>query len=192
MLYWQLFYEFFKTGLFAVGGGLATLPFLYDMSLRTSWFTPEDISNMIAVSQSTPGPLGINMAAYTGYITGGVLGSAVAVSGLVMPSLLIIILIARILTKMKANPWLEAAFYGLRPASLALIAAAWINVLNITYRPLGLLDLLGWGKAAEAAAPFFWQGLLLAAALFIGLKKWKLHPILIIVLAAAAGILFRL
>ncbi|AVM69972.1 chromate transporter [Lachnospiraceae bacterium oral taxon 500] len=186
MIYWQLFYEFLKTGLFAVGGGLATLPFLYDMSSRTGWFSGDDLTNMIAVSESTPGPLGINMAAYTGFLAGGLFGAAAAVTGLIFPSVVIIILIARILTKMKDNAWIQAAFCGLKPASFALITMAWLNVLKLTYHPASLLT-----QEQAAAAPFFWQGLILAAALFLILRKTKAHPILIIILAAAAGIVFR-
>lgn len=186
MICWQLFYEFLKTGLFAVGGGLATLPFLYDMSLRTGWFSSDDLTNMIAVSESTPGPLGINMAAYTGFLAGGILGAAAAVTGLIFPSVVIIILIARILEKMKGNVWIEAAFCGLKPASFALIALAWLNVLKLTYHPASLVD-----QAQAAITPFFWQGLVLAAILFLILRQTKAHPILIILLAALAGIVFQ-
>ena len=94
MLYLRLFWEFFKTGLFAVGGGMATIPFLYDMADATGWFTRNDVANMIAVGESTPGPIGVNMATYVGYVTGSnvgglpcaILGAAVATIGLVTPS----------------------------------------------------------------------------------------------------------
>ena len=76
MLYLQLFWEFFKTGLFAIGGGMATLPFLYDMADKTGWFTRAQLADMIAVSESTPGPIGVNMATYVGFLTGGVLITA--------------------------------------------------------------------------------------------------------------------
>ena len=186
MIYWQLFYEFLKTGLFAVGGGLATLPFLYDISLRTGWFSGDDLTNMIAVSESTPGPLGINMAAYTGFLAGGILGSAAAVTGLVFPSVVIIIFVARILGKVKDSVWTQAIFRGLKPASFALIMMAWLNVLNLTYHPLSLCY-----PEQAAVSPFFWQGLILAAGLFLILRKTKAHPILIVVIAAVAGILFQ-
>lgn len=97
MLIFRLFWEFFKTGLFAIGGGLATLPFLYDMQAATGWFTLDDISNMIAISESTPGPMGINMATYTGFTSMGVLGGIAAVAGLVTPSIIIIIIVSNIL-----------------------------------------------------------------------------------------------
>ena len=185
MIYLQLFYEFFKTGLFAIGGGLATLPFLYDMSLRTGWFTAEEIASMIAISQSTPGPLGINMAAYTGYITGGMIGALVAPIGLVMPSLIIIVMIAKALERFQQSKIVKGIFYGLKPASLALIAAAWIGVLKITYHPEALI------LKDNSQGSFFRQGLILAAVLFFVLRKWKLHPILLVVSAALLGILFR-
>lgn len=187
MIYLQLFFEFFKTGLFAIGGGLATLPFLYDMSLRTGWFSPDDIANMIAISQSTPGPLGINMAAYTGYLTGGIAGAVIAPIGLVMPSLMIIVLIAKALAKFKDNPIINAIFYGLKPASLALITVAWLRVLQITYHPQALLP-----GADVTDPPFFWAGLGLAAGLLLVLRKWKVHPILLILIAGTVGIIFRL
>lgn len=187
MIYLQLFYEFFKTGIFAIGGGLATLPFLYDMSLRTGWYSPEDIANMIAISQSTPGPLGINMAAYAGYLTGGIAGAIIAPCGLIMPSLIIIILIAKALSYFRESKMVQAVFYGLKPASLALITVAWIGVVNLTYHPQALVTAKGAGNP-----PFFWQGMLLAPLLFAALRKYKLHPIYIILLAGLAGILLKL
>ena len=88
MIYLRLFWEFFKTGLFSVGGGLATLPFIYDMSDRTGWFTYQQIADMVAVSESTPGPIGVNTATYVGYITGGVPGALIATLGLVTPAVI--------------------------------------------------------------------------------------------------------
>ena len=114
MLIFRLFWEFFKTGLFAIGGGLATLPFLYDMQAATGWFTLDDISNMIAISESTPGPMGINMATYTGFTSMGVLGGIAAVAGLVTPSIIIIIIVSNILEKFKTNKYVQYCMYGLR------------------------------------------------------------------------------
>ena len=93
MLYLRLFWEFFKTGLFAVGGGMATLPFLYSMSDATGWFTHAQLADMIAVSESTPGPIGVNMATYVGFSTAGVPGAVVATLGLITPSVIIILII---------------------------------------------------------------------------------------------------
>ena len=99
MIYIKLFLEFFKIGLFAVGGGLATIPFLYDLAEKTSWFTKAELSNMIAVGESTPGPIGVNMATYAGVQTTGILGGISATLGLICPSLIIILIIAKILDK---------------------------------------------------------------------------------------------
>ena len=122
MLYLQLFWEFFKTGLFAVGGGLATLPFLQDMADRTGWFTHAQLADMLAVSESTPGPIGVNMATYVGFTTGGVGGALVATIGLVAPSVIVILIVAAFLKAFRNSKWVNAAFYGLRPASTALVA----------------------------------------------------------------------
>ena len=97
MLYLQLFWEFFKTGLFAVGGGLATLPFLQDMADRTGWFTRAQLADMLAVSESTPGPIGVNMATYVGFSTGGVGGALIATLGLITPSVIVILIVAAFL-----------------------------------------------------------------------------------------------
>ena len=124
MLYVRLFWEFFKTGLFAVGGGLATLPFLQDMAERTGWFTHAQLADMLAVSESTPGPIGVNMATYVGFTTGGVPGALVATLGLVTPSVIVILIVAAFLKAFRDSKWVSGAFYGLRPASTALVAAA--------------------------------------------------------------------
>ena len=129
MIYLQLFYEFFKTGLFAIGGGLATLPFLSDMAERTGWFTQSQLADMLAVSESTPGPVGVNMATYVGFETAGVLGAIVATLGLVFPSIVIILVIAGFLKAFRNNKFVDAAFYGLRPASTAMVASAGIGVV---------------------------------------------------------------
>jgi len=124
----QLFIEFFKAGLFAVGGGMATIPFLYDISDKTGWFTHAELTNMIAISESTPGPIGINMATYVGFTSGGVPGSIVSTLGLITPSIIVILIIAGFLKAFKDNKYVQSAFYGLRPASTGLIAAAGLSV----------------------------------------------------------------
>ena len=124
MLYLQLFWEFFKTGLFAIGGGMATLPFLYDMADKTGWFTRAQLADMIAVSESTPGPIGVNMATYVGFLTGGVPGAVTATVGLIAPSVIVILIVAAFLQAFRDSKYVAGAFYGLRPASTALITAA--------------------------------------------------------------------
>lgn len=183
-----LFIEFFKTGLFALGGGLATIPFLQEMMNQYHWFTESDLLNMIAVSESTPGPIGINMATYVGFLASGkqIIGALIATCGLVLPSLIIICIVANILDRFKDNPLVENAFYGIRPAVCALIFAAGISVFVSVLWPDGL-------DFANLFTTISWPHILLILFLFgVGLLYKKIHPILIIVLAAAMGILFSL
>ena len=192
MILLQLFWEFFKTGLFAVGGGMATLPFLYDMSTRTGWFTQAKLADMIAVSESTPGPIGVNMATYVGFETAGIPGAVIATLGLICPSIIIILLIARVLKQFRSNKTVDAAFYGLRPCSIALIAAAGLLVARITFLNPEALQLED--KMAAFFGLFNWKAVVLAAVLLVatrGVKPLKkMHPIVFIAVSAAVGILF--
>ena len=128
MIFLLLFLEFFKTGLFAIGGGLATLPFLKQISLRYPWFTPNDLMDMIAVSESTPGPMGVNSATYAGFHAASIPGAITATCSLVLPSVIIIILVSRALDKFRDSPLVKNGFYGLRPASAGLIFGAMFEV----------------------------------------------------------------
>lgn len=198
MLFLQLFWEFFKTGLFAVGGGMATIPFLYQMAEKTAWFTPDDLANMIAVGESTPGPIGVNMATYVGFITGNsaygipgaILGAVTATLGLITPSIIIILIVAAVLNSFRKNKYVNHAFYGLRPASTGLIAAAGFSVIATT---LFFSDIWGTGDYLGA---FNWKGIILAVLLWLltnvikPTKKW--HPIVFIGISAVAGILFSM
>ena len=196
MLYLRLFLEFFKTGLFAVGGGMATIPFLYDMAEATGWFSATDLANMIAVGESTPGPIGVNMATYVGFVTGmnqgnilsALLGAVVATLGLITPSVIIILIVAAVLKSFRNNRFVNHAFYGLRPASTGLIAAAGISVI--------LSNLVTIGGATEHTFAVNWKGLALAVVLWLltnVFKKTKgLHPIVFIGLSAVVGILFAM
>ncbi|MBQ9685484.1 MAG: chromate transporter [Oscillospiraceae bacterium] len=189
MILLRLFFEFFKTGLFAVGGGMATLPFMYDIADRTGWFTHEMLADMIAVSESTPGPIGVNMATYVGYATAGIPGSVIATLGLITPSVMIILLIARALKAFRDNPTVDAGFYGLRPCSVGLIAAAGVLVVR-----LALLDTARYAATGVLTDLFNCKALLLAAVLFVCtryVKKLKgLHPIVFILGSAVVGIAF--
>ena len=191
MIYLQLFWEYFKAGLFAVGGGMATIPFLYEISDRTGWFTHRDLANMLAVSESTPGPSGVNMATYVGYVTGmkeggvanAILGSVTASIGLVMPSLIVILIVAAMLKRFQNSPLVQKAFYGLRPASTGLITAAGISV--------AVSNLFG----ADTFS-INWKGWILALVLWLLTNKVpktkKLHPIIFIAFSALVGILFSM
>ena len=178
MIYLQLFFEFFKAGLFAIGGGLATIPFLTDIGARTGWFSAGDLANMIAISESTPGPMGVNMATYVGFHTGGIPGGVIATLGLVCPSIIVILVIAGFLKKFRESRGVEAVFYGIRPASTALITAALVNT----------------GAAFGTADFFQWKSILLAVAVFACLQVKplkKLHPIVFIAASAVIGIVFQ-
>lgn len=181
-----LSFEFFKTGLFAVGGGLATLPFLYDIGKRTGWYTAGDVSNMIAISQSTPGPMGINMATYVGFSISGLIGAVVAPTALVFPSVIIIIAISKTLTKFKEAALVQKIFYGLRPASTGLIVAAGLGIAKIT-----LLNLPKYQITQDFADLLNYKSIILVAAIFGIMKKFDLHPIVLILIAAIAGIIFK-
>ena len=189
MLLLRLFWEFFKTGLFAVGGGMATLPFLYNISDSTGWFTHAQLADMIAVSESTPGPIGVNMATYVGYTTAGIPGAVIATVGLVTPSVIIILLIARVLAAFRQNKYVDAAFYGLRPCSVGLIAAAGLMVVKIA-----LFDFDLFYQTGRLLDVFNLKALILAAVLLIltrGVKQLKkLHPVIFILASAVVGILF--
>ncbi|HAN44783.1 MAG TPA: chromate transporter [Ruminococcaceae bacterium] len=187
MVYLQLFYEFFKAGLFAIGGGLATLPFLYKISEKfPEWFTQAQLIDMIAVSESTPGPIGINMATYAGYHAGGILGGVIATLGLVAPSIIVIILIAKILDKFKASKYVSWTFYGLRPAVVGLISAAAFEVIKVS-----LFTLDKFGATKSFADILNYKAILLFGAIIFLLYKLKKHPVVYIALAAAAGIAFK-
>lgn len=189
MIYLRLFIEFFKTGLFAVGGGMATLPFLYAMSDSTGWFSHEMLADMIAVSESTPGPIGVNMASYVGFTTAGIAGALVATLGLVTPSVIVILLIAKALAAFRSNRYVDAAFYGLRPCSVGLIAAAGLLVVKVA-----LLDTELFAATGAIADLVNFKALALAALLIVltrFVKKTKgLHPVVFIALSAAVGIAF--
>ncbi len=188
MIYLQLSLSFLKTGLFAIGGGLATLPFLYEISETYGWFSKGDLANMLAISESTPGPIGVNMATYAGFSTAGFPGALVATVSLVLPAFLITLFIAKAMEKYRNNRFVDAAFLGLRPAVVALIFAAFLEVLKVS-----VLHVEAFLAEEKIGALFNIPALLLMAVLF-ALQHFckKIHPILLVVIGAAAGIIFGL
>ena len=188
MIYLRLFWEFFKTGLFAIGGGMATIPFLQEIGTRTGWFTPAMLADMLAVSESTPGPIGINMATYVGYTVGGIPGGIIATLGEIMPSIIVILIVAKVLAAFRKNKYVDRIFYGMRPASTGLIAAAFVSVLRIC-----MLDESAYAASGSLGELLNWRSLLLFAAIWIftnlvkPTKNW--HPIVFIGVSAAVGIL---
>ena len=172
--------EFFKTGLFAVGGGLATIPFLEEMSVKYSWFSLDMLSTMIAVSESTPGPIGVNMATYIGNVIGGPLIGITTTLSLVAPSVIVIVIVAGMLEKFQKSQLVQNVFYGLRPAVVGLIISACFSIFTGT-----LLDF-------EQMIPVNWLNCALFAILFVVYKKMKLNPIVLIVICAVLGIVLGL
>lgn len=186
MLFLQLFYTFFKIGLFGFGGGYAMLSMIQgEVVTRYGWITPTEFTDIVAISQMTPGPIGINSATYVGYTAivnagyapwMGVLGSATATGAVVLPSFLLMLTISRLLLKHKNHPTVTAIFSGLRPAVVGLLAAAALLLMNNE----------NFGHWATSPLQFTISILLFIAA-FLGVKVFKLSPILIILLAGAAG-----
>ena len=198
MILLRLFWEFFKTGLFAVGGGMATVPFLQDISAKTGWYTSGQLADMIAVSESTPGPLGVNMATYVGYTVGsqqlggagmGVVGAIVSTLGLIFPSIVVILIIGYFLKRFRDSKLVDSALYGLRPASVALISAAGVDI--VLFAILRVDSIYQIGKASLS-----WKAAVLALAVFAGTnlvpRLKKIHPIWFIFFSAVAGILLHM
>lgn len=182
-----LFYEFFKIGLFSVGGGLATLPFLYKLADKYDWFNTGMIADMVAISESTPGPLGVNMATYTGFQFGTFLGGIVATIGLVFPSVVIIIFVSKFLQKFRNNTHVEDIFYLLRPAVTGLIGAAGFGVL--------LTALFHVNEITDLSMENFLSFIgIKECILFLGMliitNKFQKHPVAYIAVGAAIGIIF--
>lgn len=187
MTYFLLFFEFFKTGLFAVGGGLATLPFLYNISAKYGWFSADSLIDMLAISESTPGPIGVNMATYAGFATGGVLGSLAATIGLVMPSVIVILIIAKILEKFSENVYVKASFTALRPCVCALVAVAALEVFKVS-----LVDLSKFTSFSKIFNIVNVKSVILFALVLFLTNKFKKHPIFYIIGAAILGIILKM
>ena len=173
-----LCWEFFKTGLFSIGGGLATLPFLFEMGERYGWYTVSDLTNMVAVSESTPGPIGVNMATYVGSSVCGIPGGILATLSLIIPSIIVILIIARILEKFSESKLVKDVFYGLRPAVVGMLFA---SVLSVFESSLFNGDFL---------SGVVFSHLALFAVLVLGVFKIKKHPILFIGIGAVVGMIF--
>ncbi|MDY3015002.1 MAG: chromate transporter [Evtepia sp.] len=184
MILLRLYWEFLLVGLFSMGGGMATVPFLFDLSARTGWFSTGDLTSMIAISEATPGPIGINMATYVGYVTAGLPGSIVAPLGLVTPAVIIILLISRLLNSLWKDPRVAGLFYGLRPASVGLIAAAAFSICAVS--------LFSWNSGALS---LHWPSILLFVGMLVAMNLPKLKnlpSVTFIAVAAVIGIVFQM
>ncbi len=186
MIFLELIYEFFKIGLFSIGGGLASLPFLYELSAKRGWFTLYDISNMVAVSESTPGPLGVNMATYVGHITKGAFGGIIAPLALVTPSLITILIVAKFYNKFKESALVKDIFYMLRPVSIALIFMAGISVFKIAIMKAGVEFGL-----SNLPSGVNYKVLALMVVLAVLNKQIKKHPIISVVSCGVLGVVLQ-
>lgn len=167
-----LFYEFFKIGLFAIGGGMVTIPFLFDLTKKFDWFTAEELTNMIAVSQSTPGPVGVNMATYAGFHAVGFLGGITATFGLVLPSVIIVIGVSKLLKFCEHNTIMAEVMASIRPAVVALILLAGIELFKLSVTN--------------------WADVVFAAAFVLLVYFYKKSPVFYIILAAVLGVVLKL
>ena len=187
MIFVLLFLEFFKTGLFSVGGGLATIPFLRTMGEAYGWFDEDVLSTMVALGESTPGPIGVNMATYVGYTVGSgfgfwgaLLGAVISTVGLVLPSVIVILLVSKVLTAFRSNKYVNASFYGIRPAVTGMICAAGLSMIRNAICPaltLGSLNV---------------KATILFLVLLVLTNKVKLHPIIYIMASGIIGAVFSL
>ena len=185
-------FEFFKTGLFAVGGGLATIPFLYNIADRYDWFTKNDVLTYIAIAESTPGPIGVNMATYAGFTSFGWYGGILATLSLVLPSVIVILIIAGVLEKFRSNRFVKGGFRMLRPASTALIAAAGFNVLLVVFFDVEKITFDMMSSLGTVFTHVNWIAVALFAGLFAAIKYIKIHPIFFVLFSAGLGILLKL
>ncbi len=196
MILLLLCWSYFKTGLFSIGGGLATIPFLYEMSDKFGWFTHDEILDMLAISESTPGPIGVNMATYAGYTTTGHLyGGILTALSLVLPSFLVILVVARLLDKFRTNRFVNGTFELLRPASTALIASAGFGVILSVFFDVEEVTLSMFARLGEVFTHVNWVCVIVFAVVLF-LMRFKplknVHPIAYIALCAIIGIIFKL
>jgi chromate transporter len=189
-----LYIEFFKIGIFAVGGGLATLPFLFLMANdrfafihRTGWLSTEQVGNFLAIAQCSPGAIGVNVCAQTGFLYGGISGGFVAVLGLISPAIIIISIVARALQTIKNNKVSIAVFSGLRPAAAGLLTAAGLGVWRLSlYNGITANGNTAWHEIIR------WREGLVCLVIFLLIVKFKSHPVVYVALGAIVGIVLGL
>jgi chromate transporter len=182
MIYAELFCTFFKIGAFTFGGGYAMLPLIQAEVLKHNWVTLDELVNFIAVSESTPGPFAVNIATYIGITLGGILGAFFATLGVILPSFLIILIVSAFFRKYSKNNLVKGVMSGLRPAVIGLIASAIISVAGTEFFPQGLQKDIFFNKDFYILMFIF----LLSSCLIFK----KTHPIFVILLSGALGIIF--
>lgn len=174
-IFLQLFVQFFHIGVFSFGGGYATLPFLYDIAEKYHWYTTKQLTDMLAISSITPGPVGVNVATFAGFATSGILGSIVATTAIILPSFIIVTIVSKTLDKFKTNPYVKGALKTIKPAGCALLSAVGIKLLFTSNLHLFGTLLLGafiitsfWKKQD----PLFYLGVSALVGLILGHFNW--------------------
>lgn len=171
----QLFLQFFHVGVFSFGGGYATLPFLYDIADKFHWYSAKQLTDMLAISSITPGPVGVNVATFAGFTTAGILGSLVATSAIILPSYIIVTIVFKVIDKFRTNRNIKGAIRGLKPAGCALLSAVGIKLLfTSNLHLLGTLILLGFLilSIKKKQDPLFYLGISAILGLIIGHFNW--------------------
>lgn len=170
IVYIKLFLEFFHIGLFSFGGGYATLPFLYHIADVQKWYSAKQLSDMIAISSITPGPVGVNVATFAGFMTKGILGAFVATTSVILPSLIIVVLISKLLEQFKHNKYVQSVIYTLKPAGCGLLAAVGVDMFVNNINLLGMVLLAGLFIASltEKRDPLFYLGVSAVVGLVAG------------------------
>ena len=174
MIYLQLFLEFFHIGLFSFGGGYATLPFLYHIAENQGWYTTKQLTDMIAVSSITPGPVGVNVATFAGYTTSGILGALVATTSVILPSLIIVVIISKLLEQFKHNKYVKSVIYSIKQAGCGLLGAVAVDMFltDLSVKGVVLLLILFGLSLGKKRDPLFYLGNSAVAGLLISLVKF--------------------
>lgn len=180
MIYLELFWTFFKIGLFTFGGGYAMLPFIKEEVVANNWMSTEAIIDFIAVSESTPGPFAVNISTYVGSEVGGLLGSICATLGVALPSLIVILIVARCYDRFRNSEIVKGCMTGLKPAVVGLIGSAIVSMILTVLFPSGV-------SLTVFKTPSFYVSLAIFGAMIVPVFK-KVHPIIIICISAALGI----
>ncbi len=186
MIYIKLFFMFVKIGLFSIGGGLASLPFLQDLVDKYDWISSKELVDMIAISESTPGPIGINTATFVGYKAAGLFGGMITTLGIITPSIIIIVLIAHYFKRFNEKPLVQGAFLGIRPAVTGLIASVCFEIIRIS-----ILNLEKYNSSKNLLDIINVKEAILFVIIVYLIHKYKKHPILYLASAAIIGIVFK-
>lgn len=170
MIYLKLFFEFFHIGLFSFGGGYATLPFLYHIAEIQNWYTTKQLSDMIAVSSITPGPVGVNVATFAGFTAAGIKGAFIATASVILPSLIIVVIVSKLLETFKHNKYVQSVIYTLKPAGCGLLAAVGVDMFVNDINLCGMLLLAGLFilSLTEKRDPIFYLGVSAVVGLIAG------------------------